>query len=59
MLLIAVCKTFRKIYDNMFEGRGEIKLFLPEDVILVSKLYESSCVAQFLGSHTVEQNGSV
>lgn len=43
----------------MFEGRGEIKLFLPEDVILVSKLYESSCVAQFLGSHTVEQNGSV
>lgn len=59
VLLITVCKTFREIYGNMFEGRGKIKLFLPEDVVLVSKLYESSCVAQFLGSHTVEQNGSV
>lgn len=36
----------------------KIELFLPWDVILVSKLYESSCVAQFLVSNTAKQNGS-
>lgn len=57
MLLITACKTFRKIYGNTFRGEKN-QIILALRCYSVSKLYESSCVAQFLVCNIVKQNGS-